>query len=531
MRFTFVILHYHLRPGGVRRVIELATTRIVKKFANSCKVIIAAGEEPPDNWICQFKSKLDPLNINLELFVKPSFGYISESRLPPHQLKEQIASDINLLFKKLSRDNSLIWFHNPGLGRNIILTDEIFKTASKFSIPVLAHHHDWWFENRWQRYGEMQNCGFSTTDQIARAIFNTSPNIKHCAINFLDASILKRFLGAQSGWLPNPVETPRVPSEKEIVKVKKWIKDQLYDDGKIWLMPTRVLRRKNIAEALLLKNWFSPKSWLITTAKESSSNELDYAARLICAANTYRWRLKLGILSNSVINGDKRSVEIPDIPAMYAASDLVLLTSIQEGFGLTYIEAAMFKRPLIARMLPNLEKDFKTFGLNFPQSYYDILIPPALFDWNTESQRQRLLFENFLSTIPEKIRDYVELPFIVKNPLKQRPVPFSRLTLAAQLEALARSPKDSLNQCIKLNPFLKPLGKKIASNSLKLTRITEKSLKWIDLDAYTENFWKIVNSKPAQKSGVSGQLQNYFIKQKLSEIFIYPLLLESGQNL
>ncbi|MGC8828697.1 MAG: hypothetical protein ACP5K7_00700 [Verrucomicrobiia bacterium] len=531
MDFTFVIIHYHLRPGGVRRVIELATPQILKTLRRNCRVILATGEEPPDNWLDQFKAKLDPLHIELQLFAQPSFGYTSESGLTPDELKSNILTDINRLFKNLSKENSLIWFHNPALGRNFILTDEIIKAAIKKEITLIAHHHDWWFENRWQRYEEMQQCGYATLEHIARVTFPASTTIKHCAINFQDAAMLKKFLGAQSGWLPNPVEIPRKPSANEILRVKKWIRNQLGDDGKVWLMPTRVLRRKNIAEGLLLKNWFCPDAWLITTAKESSSNELDYAARLIHATNTNRWKLKLGILSNPLNNvTDKSDNELPDIPAMYAASEVVLLTSIQEGFGLAYIEAAIFKRPLIARILPNLEKDFKICGLEFPQSYRDILIPPTLFNWYAESQRQKLLFENWLSAIPNKFRDYVKLPDIVRTPLVQKPIPFARLTLSAQLEALTHSPQNSFKQCVKINPFLKPLAKKVASNSLELTRITENSLKWISLDIYAENFWKIVHSKPKPKANVADKLLTAFIKQKLSEKFIYPLLLESRQS-
>jgi hypothetical protein len=62
------------------------------------------------------------------------------------------------------------------------------------------------------------------------------------------------------------------------------------------------------------------------------------------------------------------------VPELLAASEAVLLTSIQEGFGLPYVEAAAAGRPLIARHLPNIAPDLHKFGFRLPQAYDEILV-------------------------------------------------------------------------------------------------------------------------------------------------------------
>ena len=101
----------------------------------------------------------------------------------------------------------------------------------------------------------------------------------------------------------------------------------------MWLLPCRLLRRKNIAEALLLTRWLRPEAWLVTTGGVSSAEEQAYADGLAAAAQTHGWRLRLGIL-----HGDES--QKPSVPELLAASEAVLLTSLQEGFGLPYLEAA-----------------------------------------------------------------------------------------------------------------------------------------------------------------------------------------------
>src|SRR5437773_5648698 len=83
-----VIAHYHLRPGGVRRVIELATPHIVRAFGDAITAVtLASGEAPDPKWHRVFQQSVAAA---AELFVEPAFGYFSEQQLAPTALRCRI---------------------------------------------------------------------------------------------------------------------------------------------------------------------------------------------------------------------------------------------------------------------------------------------------------------------------------------------------------------------------------------------------------------------------------------------------------
>jgi hypothetical protein len=74
---TLLIIHYHLRPGGVRRVIELATPHLVAHWQEKIRrVVLATGEAPDAAWLERFRAQLSGTPVTL--FVEPAFGYASE---------------------------------------------------------------------------------------------------------------------------------------------------------------------------------------------------------------------------------------------------------------------------------------------------------------------------------------------------------------------------------------------------------------------------------------------------------------------
>jgi len=96
------------------------------------------------------------------------------------------------------------------------------------------------------------------------------------------------------------------------------------------------------------------EGWLVTSGGATSADEQPYTYDLGAAANRHHWRLRLGLLQ-----GDE--THKPSVAELLAVSEVVLLTSIQEGFGLPYLEAAVARRPLIARALPNIAPDLARF--------------------------------------------------------------------------------------------------------------------------------------------------------------------------
>ncbi|MBI2927506.1 MAG: hypothetical protein HYY24_17560 [Verrucomicrobia bacterium] len=72
-----VILHSHFRPGGVRRVIELATPHLVAHWPEKIRtVVLAGGELPAPAWLQAFRERLRGTTVRVH--VEPAFGYVSE---------------------------------------------------------------------------------------------------------------------------------------------------------------------------------------------------------------------------------------------------------------------------------------------------------------------------------------------------------------------------------------------------------------------------------------------------------------------
>ncbi len=235
------------------------------------------------------------------------------------------------------------------------------------------------------------------------------------------------------------------------------------------------------------------------------------------AAHRHHWRLRLGVLAGE-------EARKPSVPELLAASEAVILTSIQEGFGLPYLEAAASRRPLIARAIPNIAPDLAQFGFRFPQCYEEILVAPGLFDWFAESKRQTKLFETWRAQLPGACRHLAGQPALLaaKEP---QPVPFSRLTLTAQLEVLAHPARESWQVCAPLNPFLDEWRGRARAEQLQVTPWPRAAKRWLSGDAFGRQFFDALRVlHRTSRAFAPGKIQTEFIKSKLAGANLFPLL-------
>jgi glycosyltransferase involved in cell wall biosynthesis len=516
-----VILHHHFRPGGVRRVIELATPHLVAHWPVRIRgVILAAGEAPDPVWLHSFRKRL--CGTPVKVLIQPAFGYVSEMSLQGQTLDQCVRDGIHELLKEAGHDTCLIWAHNLGLGRNLFLARELTFTCHSCGVPLIMHHHDWWFENRWHHFSAGREPGFRTLDAVAGAILAGSHQITHVSINQADAAVLKKHFPGRSGWLPNPIESQAPPSAPRVKAARAWLHEQIGANVPVWILPCRLLRRKNIAEALLLTRWLRPEAWLVTTGGVSSAGEQDYADALAAAAKARGWPLRLGIL-----NGDESSK--PSVPELLAASEAVLLTSLQEGFGLPYLEAAAARRPLVARKLPGIAPDLAKFGFKFPQYYHELLVDPSLFDWRGEHDRQKRRFAEWKNSMPKAAARLAGRPAVLAAGTQPHPVPFSRLTLTAQLEVLARPTGESWERCAPLNRFLKPWRERAVTGRLQISPWPRSAAQWLGGPAYARRFISLLPPLmgDAPRRGASKAAQAEFLRKKLRPENIYPILWNS----
>jgi hypothetical protein len=113
-------------------------------------------------------------------------------------------------------------------------------------------------------------------------------------------------------------------------------------------------------------------------------------------ARREKWKTRFRVLDSNN--------SAPPIEDVVMASEVMLLTSAQEGFGLPYLEAAAFEKPLIARHLPNVVPDLLELGFSFPHLYEEILIAPNLLDLKRERSRQQRLWREWKAELPSLCR-------------------------------------------------------------------------------------------------------------------------------
>ncbi|MDX2082155.1 MAG: hypothetical protein SFU53_15330 [Terrimicrobiaceae bacterium] len=500
---ALIVAHYHWRSGGVRRVIDAGIGALVKagRFNH---VILIGGEHSEDRWEADLAARFG--RIPLTVICEPALRYFSEQRLAPQTVERRCRSALERAIDSLEIERSLIWVHNLALARNVPFGRALQGVGSRSGIPIALHHHDFWFENRWPRWREMLAAGVVGLEEAACCCFLPDTRAAQIAINRFDAEYLN--LPGRT-WVPNPVSPSKRPGRRAIAATKRWIASELGDHAPVWLCATRLLRRKNLAEGLLLTRWIQPDAWFVTTAGPSSAEEEQYGNQLIDAAKRHGWKACFGLLAG-------RGGRHPAIEEIQCAAEASMLTSVQEGFGLAFLEAARLQVPLIARRLGNVQPDLDQLGVHVPHLYNELLIPLSLFDAKKEQRRRTAVWKKWRQGIPLACRR-----FAAPCPdLDATAEPFSRLTLEAQMEILRQDPKEAFSAALASNPWLKTL------EPLQPASLHNQIGQILGPQAFAGRILSAVATlKRSARATEAAAVQSDLLHQRLRSEFLYPILM------
>src|SRR4030095_10076680 len=182
-----VIIHNHFRPGGVRRVIELATPGIVGELGrcnSAVEVVLVSAEMPEDLWLRNFAARVRPATVTCR--IEQRAGYLEGRQWKRKATVTPLKGFLNSLFAGVDPGNCIFWAHNQSLGRNLALTEALTEVTSTGGARLVLHHHDWWFDNRWARWPEMRRGGYRTVRSVAETLFRSPSGVSHVAINKAD---------------------------------------------------------------------------------------------------------------------------------------------------------------------------------------------------------------------------------------------------------------------------------------------------------------------------------------------------------
>ncbi len=211
-----LIIHYHLRPEGVPRVI-----------ASQVKVLIAAGHE------ITVASSGPVGGLECDEMLIPELDYRDEGMIPDELFPE---ADLWII-------------HNPTLGLNSGYPAMI-KKAAKRGQRILLQCHDFPEDGRPANYGRLT---------MEEQLYPLAEHVHYAAINRRDFRILLEagVPEERCHYLPNAVDPPVCESEEE--------------EGLIFY-PVRGIRRKNLGEICLLAK-HAPAGTRFAVALRSTAEE------------------------------------------------------------------------------------------------------------------------------------------------------------------------------------------------------------------------------------------------------------------
>ena len=219
---------------------------------------------------------------------------------------------------------------------SLAVTDFIAETG----IPVIAHHHDFF----WERKRFLRNCVW---DYLNASFPAHLPSIFHVVINSSGQNQLGLRTGIAGVMIPNVMDfaTPHDPVDSYAMNLKKDL--GLEDDELMFLQPTRVVQRKGIEHAIELVARMKRKAALVIS-HASGDEGYEYQNRV----KDYIKLMGVKAVFAEEIISDKRRYTREDgrrvysLADAYKVCDLVTYPSVFEGFGNAFLEAIYYKKPV-----------------------------------------------------------------------------------------------------------------------------------------------------------------------------------------
>ena len=240
---------------------------------------------------------------------------------------------------------------------NLPLGVALTQLISETGLPVIAHHHDFY----WERKHFMINAAW---DYLNMAFPPNLPSIKHVVINSAAGSQLSLRTGISATVVPNVMDfdNPPAPPDGYTADVRKCL--GITDDELFILQPTRVVQRKGIEHAIELVRRLGLKAKLVIS-HASGDEGYDYEQRV----RDYSKMMTVDTLFVAEIIGERRGTtgsgrKVFTLEDIYPHADLVTYPSDFEGFGNAFLEAVYFRKPIVVNTYSIYTLDIKPKGFD-----------------------------------------------------------------------------------------------------------------------------------------------------------------------
>lgn len=357
MALRIAITHYHLQRGGVTRVIENAVAALREE---GIETVVLSGEP------YEGKAKLN-VQVVEELAYRDDFKGVSSARLA-EKMREAAREG-------LGSDPDLWHVHNATLGKNAAFPYAVFRLLQD-GARVLFQIHDFAEDGRPDRYKVLwQPCGEMEEAERRRRLYPHGPRAHYAALNGRDLGFLRQAGVPQDQLhlLPNPVSVPKLSAEEDIAAIKETLGAE-----RLWLYPTRGIRRKNLGEMCLWAAIAPEGDLFASTLGPTNPQARPVYERWVEFAAEKKLPVRFGVGEEDDWSFD----------GLVRAAYALLTTSVAEGFGLAFLEPWEFGKALAGRNLPEVTGDFSELGLDLSGLYERLEVP---LEWvGAEALRQRL---------------------------------------------------------------------------------------------------------------------------------------------
>lgn len=340
------IFHYHLQTGGITKVIAASLRSLLHIAPDDFEIQIVCGRpEGSRDFVDKlregFPASFPKDRLSCEVFEEIDYQDRMQSPPDPQQLKRKLLANYG---------GSIWWVHNYHIGKNAPFTLALLEAAEEDPEQKLIFHiHDFPESGRFENQQKNRSL-------IKRSLYPILDNVAYVVINSRDYKILvaagipeqRLFL------LNNPIEQEQngfIDIWRVHDKLNRWAEDgatKWVKNGKLILYPVRTIRRKNVLEAALLVSLLENQANLLVTLPGVSEQERGYS-------DLVQRAFREGLVPGAWGIGNRLDEFATSFAELTHAADLILSTSIQEGFGYLFIDSLLWEVPLVARDLSVLE--------------------------------------------------------------------------------------------------------------------------------------------------------------------------------
>ena len=376
---NLVVIHYHLNPGGVTRVIANQLLALDAVVHEPLRVLVLHGPGK-DGWPSDVADSLE--SVQLKLIELPCLSYSTETPAEPARIVDEIQSV--LARHDFRPADTVLQFHNHALGKNAHVTSAV-RSLAELGYGVLLQIHDFAEDCRAKNHRFLKTA--LGDDGFSDRMYPSGGRIHYAVLNRRDFRVLNRAGVEESRlhFLPNPIlPFASLPDRMESrEKLKRCYEVPV--DRNFFLYPVRGIRRKNVGELVLWAAILRDQATLaMTLAPMNPAEQERYQAWVTYAADN---DLPVVFDTGAELNFEENLV----------SADWIVTTSVAEGFGMVFLESWLAGRGLTGRDLPDVTADFAESGVQFTHVYDRLPVPVSWIDISLYLEKLRAAIEAIYS--------------------------------------------------------------------------------------------------------------------------------------